>query len=378
MRFDILPDNPIVKSEINNFNYFKPKIDKLTITKKYLNSTLRYWIENTPNPLSIPWIQNLVTDDLNWLEDRLNTLETTIGNQVVESIHAELEEENANNPTAIIRKINSLAGEINALIDLTKLGFRNLNKVNRYGDWINEDSIISVKTKFNLDSNYLILENVIRGQMFIAENVILRQYSQVRIRNEVKYNDSINSRVIKLLDSALPALLKRADKGIDEGRLIYDKVECSDLISTKLNVEVHRYNAMSRDKKIEIKIAYQDSSITLEFIKQDKIKQFSNFTADSDGFHPVGIRQELTELNLDSIIEKLDSAFLADKTKRTFVGWINIEVHSKFEKYITENQLEVHKELRLLIGTKPYRVFVCFIPHYGFDLAGRLVMDVAA
>lgn len=107
----------------------------------------------------------LINDDLDYFNRNLANSEKELGEENLIKIFYELESQEGGTEE-ILKKLESLIFEICTGLKLKKRGFKNLEKINKYGDWKAEESIISVKSILDLDFNFQIIDNVLRGLIY--------------------------------------------------------------------------------------------------------------------------------------------------------------------------------------------------------------------
>ncbi|MCG2790301.1 MAG: hypothetical protein L6305_00940, partial [Actinomycetia bacterium] len=211
---DLMPTKLIDFRDLNNWNQYSKNLNKLSFMKKYLGDTLKIWVKNIINPLSITLIANLYENDLNSFNDNLGRMEKSIGENNLSELFHELKIQK-NDPAQITTKIHSLYGEIFAFSELIKK-YNKVVKIKEFGDWLCDDNtVISVKTKNELDHNYELIENALRALYFIKENNVLRKYNNIEIGDGKNIDDKFRNNVLWFINSVLVEFINFQDKQLN-------------------------------------------------------------------------------------------------------------------------------------------------------------------
>jgi hypothetical protein len=381
-----MPRKLISLKDINNWQRYSASLNDKAFVKKYLATILKKWVENLSNPLSINWVQWMYKDKMEKLDKQLRALENKLGEENLTLIFRELKKEHGNTE-AVIRKIESLEGELIAYEKLTSYGHKKLRKISKDGDWESDTTTISVKSILDLDLNYQLIENTLRGMIYIKENGILRKYSKIRLHGEKKLDDKFRTKIIWFLEVSLLSTLQFIDGELENT----DNLEIE---TTKFYVEKgqpigylkicsHGYANKSR-KTVKI-LLQEDRAGKRKLERQLKIKLETNHTPYSKIF---SIRFETNtywdghELNFDYLqdsIQKHLYKFDKDKQRlkngKDFVGWINISIHSMHESYVLGNKQKIEAFLRKIKCDRQYKVMFCLNPQMRFDLTKAIILE---
>lgn len=209
---DLIPSCLIKKDSINDWNSYSKNIDKFPYVKKYLEPLLIRCIENTNNPLAIGWVVSLLRGTLDGLEKTLRKLEDDLGEDNLRGVFRELEKSKASDADQINVKIDSLWGEISVFNSLKKR-YSLVEKLDEIGDWLCDGStILSVKTKLDLDLNYELIENSIKSLYFLEENDDMIRYNTISLMRPIHIDHAFREKIIWFIENHLSDSIIRSDK----------------------------------------------------------------------------------------------------------------------------------------------------------------------
>lgn len=348
--------NKLVKRDTLN-SWISDEISgKYPLVKNYLGEIFSACIENLSNPFEIPWIRNLYKDKLKFLEKNLKQLERKISSVNIKKLFDELPKK-AKEPIGIVKKINSLAGEICVYGYLKeKMGFKTIKKIELDGDWkCDGEFIVSVKRKESISSSYENVENIVTSLAYIEENEIVRKYNRISLGKWDKLGDKHLNIIYKYL---------RDD-------LIKDLVESDNrLVSSKY---WENTKSVPIDEEYALKVEISGNSeniypIQIIYSINNKKNVFMNFgnepslnviatTTDKDSYFN-GDKIELKSY----IICKIKD--VCKKTKKPDIFWIDILLHPRYEEIIkSESEQEFFKQI--IKGYNCIKTVLSFTPRFG-------------
>ncbi|MCK4527982.1 hypothetical protein KAW18_11480 [candidate division WOR-3 bacterium] len=380
-----IPKEFISQKDINNWERYSTGLKDNKFVKKYLETTLKKWVGNLSNPLSINWVQWLYKNKLKKLNEHLEAFENRMGEENLTSIFSELKKEGDDTETVII-KIRSLTGEIIAFNKLISNGHKNLKKISEGGDWESETAIISVKSILDLDLNYQLIENTIQGMVCIKENGILRKYSKIRLHDEKKLDHKFRTKIIWVLENSLLNTLQFIDGELENN----DNVEIK---TTKFYIENGQQTGYleiclygdSDDSKKTVAAALQEDRVGKPKLEHQlrielgiNYSQYSNVFSISFETNTYWDGQNLDFDYLQKSIQKHLEKFDKEqrRSNKSFIGWINISIHPMHERYVLENKEKIEELLRTTKGDRQYKVVFCLNPQWGFDFKKAIIFEV--
>jgi len=372
---DLMPAKLIGLKDLNNWNKYSKNLNNLSFVKKYLGDTLKIWVENKNNfnPLSISLIANLFKNGLGSFNKTLGKMEKSIGEKNLSELFYELKIQKSD-PSQITTKIHSLFGEIFTYSELIKK-YDKVNKIKEHGDWLcNDKTVVSVKTKNELDHNYEIIENTLRALYFIKENNVLRKYNNIRIDEGKNIDDKFRNSVIWFINLILSEFINFQDNQINTWN------------NFKLETTKYYFDNAKLQSILEVEVEFfKDNfskSILSIFLKEDRSGEKESFS------HQVKLRfnnwpdkntlSVLYDTNVYWVNDKIDygdlknsihdylkkfdkSYSIINKQNKSLVGWINIFLHSKHEIYISQSE-DLKKEIKDITGNKEYKIILALRP----------------
>jgi len=372
---DLMPSKLIGLKDLNNWNKYSKNLNNLSFVKKYLGDTLKIWVENKNNfnPLSISLIANLFKNGLDSFNKTLGKMEESIGENNLSELFNELKIQKSD-PSQITTKIHSLFGEIFTYSELIKK-YDKVNKIKEHGDWLcNDKTVVSVKTKNELDHNYEIIENTLRALYFIKENNVLRKYNNIRIDEGKNIDDKFRNSVIWFINLILSEFINFQDNQINTWN------------NFKLETTKYYFDNAKLQSILEVEAEFfKDNfskSILSIFLKEDRSGEKESFS------HQVKLRfnnwpdkntlSVLYDTNVYWVNDKIDygdlkssvhdylkkfdkSYSIINKQNKSFVGWINIFLHSKHEIYISQSE-DLKKEIKDMVDNKEYKIILALRP----------------
>lgn len=300
-------------------------------------------------------------------------MEKSIGESNLSELLYELKNQKSN-PAQITTKIHSLFGEIFTYSELIKK-YNKVDKIKEYGDWLCDDkTVVSVKTKNELDHNYEIIENAIRALYFIKENSFIKKYNHIRIEDGKNIDDKFRTSVIWFINSALSEFIYFQDKQLNTWNnfeLETVKYFDNDIPRSTLKVEVEVFKDNTDEEDV----------ISL-FIKEDRNGEKQNFnhqiklefnsrldkntlsvSYDTNVFW-VKDKADFSDLkiSIQDYLKKFDKSYsIIDKQNKNFIGWINIFLHSKHEVFIPNSE-DLIKEIKDNKGNREYIIILALRP----------------
>jgi len=383
---DIMPKKLISRKDLKNWQNYSAGLDDKKFTKKYLEATMKKWVEKLSNPLAIFWVQKLFEDKLEKLDENLKALEGKLSEKNLKLIFGELENEGGDTE-AVIRKIKSLKGEITAFNKLASEGHKNLKKINQGGDWESDTIIISVKSVLDLDVNYQLLESTIRGMIYIQENDILRKYSRIEFRDEKKLDHKFRTKIVWFLENSFLNTLRFIDSELENTDDIKIKTSKSYVENNQqtgyLEICSHGYVdgsekvveiTLRKDRAGEQKLEHQ-LKIELEDRSTEDSKTFSIGFGTNAYWEGQGLDLDYLSKSIHKHLEKFDKDKQNLKNVKDFVGWINISIHPMHECYVLGNKQRIKEFVRTIKCDRQYKVMFCLSPQMGFDLTEAIIFE---
>jgi hypothetical protein len=372
---DLMPAKLIGLKDLNNWNKYSKNLNNLYFVKKYLGDILKIWVENKNNfnPLSISLIANLFKNGLGSFNKTLGKMEESIGENNLSELFNELKIQKSD-PSQITTKIHSLFGEIFTYSELIKK-YDKVNKIKVHGDWLcNDKTVVSVKTKNELDHNYEIIENTLRALYFIKENNVLRKYNNIRIDEGKNIDDKFRNSVIWFINLILSEFINFQDNQINKWN------------NFKLETTKYYFDNAKLQSILEVEVEFfKDNcskSILSIFLKEDRSGEKESFS------HQVKLRfnnwpdkktlsvlydtnaywvndkidyQDLKNSVYD-YLRKFDKSYITlKKQNKNLIGWINIFLHSKHEVYISKSE-DLKKEIKDMVDNKEYKIILALRP----------------
>lgn len=382
---DLMPKRYIKHSEINNWNMYADGLNEFPYVKKYTEEIFKKWIANLQNPLANRWIKKLFTKNLDIFDTRLYEIENQIGEKNLLAFFEELYCENSESEK-LYTKIDSIWGEILAFSEIAKVGYKSIEKIPRIGDIERDNSIFSVKTILDLDVNYQIIEETIRGISFIEENAIIRKYNYVKFSDGENIDYDFLSSISDFINHSLVDTLDYLTKQKDQE---YIKIEIFKSMFYKIHntqslLEAKIYSHFTNDISYIIELSekrYQSKNKNhrIKFQFTDDLKQQKNFYYVSYDTNTYFEGNEISKIFLKNrITEKInefDRSFVNVLKEKKFIGWINISIHPQHENFVINNKQKFKSIINSIIGKNPYKVIVFLIPQFGFDLKNSLFLE---
>lgn len=382
---DVMPKKFIKLSEINNWKNYSNGLIGQKFAKKYTEEILKKWVESMENPLINPWIHQLFENRLNGLNNFLEQLEDEIGEKNLFLFFNEIMNEGSESEY-ILKKIKSIYGEIRTFNELKKENPNQIKKISKIGDIECDNEIISIKTILDLDLNYQIIEEIIRGLLLIEENKVVRKFNYIKLMNGENIDDNFLFSVSDFLNSTLIDSLEYMSKQIHQDYIHielfmnkYDKAGIrNSLFESKINKYANHEDIIifELSEKLIGENNNRISKIKLRFV-DDLNKQKNSFSVSYDTntyFEGNEISELFLRNRISSIIRKFDESFTKVPEDKEFIGWINITIHPTHEDYVINNKEKIHSLLKSIVGDKEYEIRVSLNPQWGFDLKETTVM----
>lgn len=381
MAIHILPKTTLTRDQVKDWSRYKPMLARSPTVQRYLEPRLKGWVTNEriDNPLQISWVRILLDHGLIGLEQFFREFEAAMGKENL----CRLVEDTlpATAPVyAIERAIASLWGEILAFRELRKTG-KAISKITERGDWLVDETVVSVKTILDMAHNYRLLENTIEGLIYLGEFKILQQCESIRFSKTTGMDDSFLKKVVDFLNSSLKDLLNALFEGFQEPEWTNISLEGS-RVCTKagfttgfLAFRAIRYNG----GKINIRLNEHRSgeqekdghALTIDIERRSDGELAFSVTSDMDtwwGWPEVD--QERLGKQIRERIKKLEHNWRQGDAP--FVGWVNIEAHPSLQQGIDRDRKRLGEFLKTAVGDVPFGVV--FYVHGGFELADKPVI----
>jgi hypothetical protein len=383
---DIIPKKILKVSEIKKLENYSCDFNNYYVIKKYMEEIFKQWItgEKIKNPMTIFLIRQLHSGKLDKLEQKLKNLQEKIGEESLNSISDELKDEKGNE-VEVIKKLKSLQGEIIAFNNLPVTEHNNLKKCKEVGDWENDHAIISVKTILDLDLNYQLIEETIKGMAFVKENDILRRYNKIRFKEGINLDDNFRTNVINFLENLFLNILYIIDLGLNS----QDEIEVKtvkyfhkkDIQTGNIEVTVNGYIEGRSKKIVEFNFQeYRTGESKLKHIFSIKmevnVKNDSTFLINyntNSYFEGCAIDWDVLKKKITHHLVKIDKN---KDNKKRIIGWINISIHPKHECYFLENKERVSEFLKIIKCDRKYELYFCFNPQFGFNLKKSIIFNI--
>lgn len=385
---DVLPKKLLKKSETKKLASYPCDFQNKIFIKKYLKDIFGKWIESESikNPMTIFWVRQLYKRRLDKLEKNLENLQRKLGENNLRGIFNELENESGDE-ISVVRKIESLKGEITAFKELVNNGYDNLGKINQVGDWENDNSIISVKSILDLDFNYQLLGEIITGMFFAEENSILRKYNKINFKNGKNVDYKFQKNIVDFLADSFLSALNFTDKELgysDKVEIKTTKYFCERNIQTGyIEIFVNGYVENASKKIIEFNFR-EDRAGEEKFkhrftMKMETYKENSGIFSinyETDAYwEGNALDWSVLEGRIKKHIDEFDKNLNKQKKQKNFIGWINISVHPKHEYYIKGNKEKVSEILKTVKCDRNYKIYFCFNPQVSFDLTTAIIIE---
>ncbi len=349
-------------NKLTDWNFYKNKFKEAP----YLSSFLEKWLFSgtIENPLEVGWFFRMYES-----QKYLNQQERTFS-KYVEKYPKLFDELIISNCSVFEaqRKLASFMEEFRAMIALEKMGFKDIQKVSEFGDWLCEDKIISVKTKFGLDFNYNLIEDSLLGTAYIKENTYLRESMGCWIEGDYLNNQFIK-KVLSYIRSELNRSLERVwNESLQDGTILVKKDD----------FEVQVLNTIDRGVYITEYKDGQHGCSGLEMSYKLSSNKYFNVQSENDAyFTGEGIDWSKIFRNEKSFMKSLRELSL--KTKDYPVGWIGVPIHDKFQKYVTDNKDTVIQDIVSHLGKIEYTTIINVYPErYLTDMKKDFFIKVEA
>lgn len=372
------------KDSLNDWNNYSGNIEKFPYIRKYLEHPLKKRIEKTSNPLAIEFIVWLLMGDMRELErseEAFKEIENNLGEDNLRKTFRELETENAKGAREISKKIDSLWAELLAANYL----IRRYNSVKRYeekgGDWrCNNSTIVSVKSKLDLDSNCELIDYNIFSLFCLEENDVIRRYNKVSLMRPINIDDVFINKIISFLENDLSDFVVRSDILMYSYNYIPEEFN-SQINNLTVKLESSKLKGVReiRFKLYKERSEDQDKHSMEIYFEQNKDNLLENYymsLKETDGWWG---EPEIKEFLRKLIVEKVNKLDI-DYDKAVdkgldFIGWININLHPRYQEDLMKNKVEIRKALAELLK-RDYKVFVSFALSKAFWLEELTVFEI--
>ena len=381
MVIHMLPKTILSRAQSKDWKRYESSLENYPAVQGYLGERLRSWVTSVKidNPLQISWVRILLDHGLIRLEQFFREFEAAMGKENLRRL-VEDTLPTAAPAYAIQRSIASLWGEILAFRELRKTG-RAISKITERGDWLVDETVVSVKSILDMDYNYRLLENTIEGLIYLDEFKILQQCESIRFSKATGMDDSFLKKVVDFLNSSLKDLLNVLFEGFQEpewtnilleGSRFYTKAgsttgflafKATRYNEGKINIRLNEHRSGEQEK--------DSHAITIDIKQRSADTRDFSVTSDMDvwwGWPEVD--QERLGRQIRERIEKLEHNWRQGDTP--FVGWVNIEAHPSLQEGIELDRRRLGEFLKTAVGNVPFGVV--FYVHGGFELADKPVV----
>jgi hypothetical protein len=190
------PKKIFSKEEIRSWSLYEEQLKGSPTVAKYFENLFKIWVERLDNPLAVLWLRQLLENELDDLESFVNNLSEKEP-ELLKKIIDELPHKNRNGKSPIenqsaevIKKIVSAEGELFALKYLYEKYTKIIPYTDKYGDYLCDDNyLVSVKTKNDINFNKFVIENYIYGLLFNNDYLLLKKF-----RYDTEQIDGIDDR----------------------------------------------------------------------------------------------------------------------------------------------------------------------------------------
>ena len=350
-----LPEKFVKRDTLNS--WISDKIlGKYPLVKNYLGERFSLWIKNLANPFEIPWIRYLYKDRLDFLEKNLKQLESKITSANIENLFEELPKR-AKEPLGIVKKINSLAGEICVYGYLKReKGFNKVEKINMYGDLrCNGEFIVSVKRKESITAPYENVENIIASLAYIEENEIVRKYNKIFLGKLDKLGYKHLNTIYKYLRNHLIKDLVESNKKLESSKSWTKTKSVSIDDEYDLQLEIHGYPG--NIYQIQIFLSLNNAkNVVMNFGREPFLKVMVTSTDKDNYFN--GDKIELKRYIICKIKDVCKKAIKPD------ILWIDILLHPRYEEIIKrKSEQEYFRDI--IKGCACIKTVLSFTPRFG-------------
>jgi len=378
--FEKLPEIP--RDQVKDWNLYDAKLSNYPLIQRYFYKTFKQWVERIENPLEVPILRTLNKYNLKKLEESLRKMEIALTEDNLGLLLTELENDKSTEPSEILKRIKSTQSEVYAYYWLKKkYNFRKIRKILEDADWLCDDNTaISVKHITDLDFNCQCIANTLLGLMSIKENGLIRRFCDIELDKLENVDDEFRKKVLVFLRSDLlniiifanSSLLDYESLQIESKKYYYKGSQQSGY----LKILLERLPQRGEGFNINISEDRQDDSrkhrtqITFKPGDQsDKGNTYINFDTSvfwvGSSFTWPSIENTVSQhmVEFDTKFDKL----IKKKSKKRFIGWIDISIHPKHEEYIKSRRNEIEEKLRNTVAQKGYKIIVSFNPQWPFD-----------
>ena len=345
MTLTILPESPVSLSEAGNWSLYEDGLAETPLVRKYLEETLRSWVEQSgvPNPLVLPWVRALYDGMLSFLEPHLADLETMLGDSNLAALVDDLLRKAG--PALDLRKdVSALYGEVVAFRGVRGMGAKSIQKMTSRGDWHADGVDVSVKTILDIDHNYQQIEDSLEGNAYLEEFPTLRRMRHIQLRKGRGLDNELMSKVLRLLDHGLERLLAFLldDFGYPdwhyfslEGLRVPEVVPADE--RGRLSLKAMRHGNRSILLVLEDIRAGESSSLGGHGLEMDFEERSDNthaFSTNNDLNTWWGMQEIDQERLGKKIAVKAEEITSKKREGSPLAGWINIETHPSLQKGI--------------------------------------------
>lgn len=348
--------NLLSYENLRDWSLYESNLKYYPTVGEYLSFTFKDWVKNLDQPLAIPWLRDLLNNNLNYLETKLFKL-SQIFPQSINGIICELTELKSEYAFGVLNKIFSLNGELLSIHYLTHF-FTKIEKIKK-PDFLCDNSIyVSVKTKSDMNFNLDIISNYLSGIFFIQQEGDLTDLKiQFSISNGI--NDHFRNSILDFLKNNLINTFRALPDPLSE--IDFHPIEFT-INDIRVKVEKYLSRKIIKFDFEFVSIKNRRFKLTLTQIKKNpfrnKIFLLDIYRPDQEEYLLSAIKNSLIDF-----LNKLDDDS-REFTKEKFWGVINVPVPLRLQKAFLVSKQSIEAELKSLIGNREYKITFYFYPAF--------------
>ncbi len=373
----VIPKKSYSRDELKNWSLYEQNLSNYPTIKKYLGAIMQKWVENLNNPLAVKWLRQLFESELDSSEISFKNYDKEYPD-LLKEILKELKGE-INNEREIIKKIDSINGELQAFHYLKNKGYSKIDKENLYIDFKcyrnkgsegQPDNCIGVSVKTKFDSNEFIISDYIYSLLYLEENKELKNYD-FDFESIKGLRDKFINNILDYLYTGLTTLV--IDLPLSgNGNHFEPLVEFIPNTNIQLTAEKYYINS----EKIEIKFSENNtSSLTLKLNNErESLRIIPKISIGNIPCQYQDVESYIFE-NINPFIDDNLKKFADDKKKWSsknsssyFCGIMNIPVKSDKEYGFLNDIERFPKWLQEKCNGLDYKIIFRFFPFLTFDL----------
>ena len=359
---------------VHDWSQYENALSQRPLTRRYLGSTLRGWVEAQHMPLQVPWIAGMLEFGDAGVEHHLEQFESIIGSQALSELLADLFPKSSSREAGI--QIQSFLAELIAARELQKASGA-VKKAFRYADWEANGKRISVKTCLGPDFNYERLRNCLLGMMLVEENQTLRDCAHICLLGLVRANYTFMRSGLDFLEADFVTQLGTAvDNGSRSEGTSPPREACLTDGSRDSGHERLRVNLVQARKhttgpliwNVDCKQAEGELTVRLTRTRGDMI-EIGTELDESDSPRMPREHSRALRAKIEENVGKMAKAF--EQAPDGFQGWLDLPIHPLYEKYAAASP-EFTSMVRAAIGQPGFPVAACI--RGGFELSKPLIL----